>query len=139
MDINTRNGGMGELAIQQKFLSLGCIPFKPTIDGCSTDLVVEWDGKFHKIQIKTTEKLFNGVMRWDISQHNSQNPSKKTGYNKKDVDFFALYCIETGSLCLVPFEEAGEHQIWIRPDDYSGKRMKTMHFESDYKFENYVK
>lgn len=139
MDSNTRNGGMGELAVQQKFLSLGCIPFKSTVDGCSVDLVVEWDGKFHKIQIKTTEKVVNGVMKWDIGQHDYSNPGKKISYSKSDVDFFALYCIETNSLCLVPFEEAGSQKIWIRPDSYSGKRIKTMRFESDYKFENYVK
>lgn len=55
------------------------------------------------------------------------------------VDYFALYCIQTGTFCLVPFEEAGSREITIRLDSYNGRRTKTMRFESDYKFENYVK
>jgi len=41
MHISNKTGGIGELAVQQKFVSLGCIPNKPVIDGCPYDLIVE--------------------------------------------------------------------------------------------------
>lgn len=137
MHINTINGGIGELAVQQKFLSLGHVPFTSVVEGYLVDIMVEWDNKVHKIQVKTTERAINGVMTWDISHSGSKNT--KTGYTAGTIDYFALYCIETGSLCLVPFEDAGSREITIRLDSYKGKRTKTMRFESDYKFENYVK
>lgn len=133
MHINTKNGGLGELAIKQKFLSLGCMFFEPGVEGYPTDLVVKWDGEYHQIQIKTTEKIKDDVMSWELDRYNHQS------YTKDDVDYFALYCLENSGMYLVPFEEAPNQKIKIRLDSYSGKRTKTMRFESDYKFENYVK
>lgn len=141
MDNNTRNGGIGEIAIQQKFISLGCDVCKPVIEGHPYDLVVLWDGKFHKIQIKTTEKIVNDTMTWFIAQHDRSNSqkNKRKAYSVDDAEYFALYCIATNTAYLVPVAEAGKEKISIKLDSYSGIRQKTMHFEKDFQFENYVK
>ena len=76
-------------------------------------------------------------MQWRITKQEGFH-GNKIKYTSNEVDYFALYCIETDVLCLVPFNYAQGLVITIRLDSYVGRRYKTMHFVSDFTFEKTI-
>ena len=136
---NTTNlGNIGQAYVIAKFVELGIPVYTPVGEGYPTDLIADFKGKLNKIQIKTTEDLHDdSYMVWKIT-HQQGYHGKRIKYTNQEVDYFALYCIETKSLYLVPYEKANTNELIIRLDSYKGTRTKTMKFESDYRFENFV-
>ena len=135
---NTTNlGNIGQAYVIAKFVELGIPVYTPVGEGYPTDLIADFKGKLNKIQIKTTENLHDNYMVWKIT-HQQGYHGKRTKYTNQEVDYFDLYCIETKGLYLVPYEKATTNDLIIRLDSYKGTRIKTMKFESDYRFENFV-
>lgn len=137
---NTSNiGNVGQAYVIAKFIELGIPVYLPMGEGYPTDLIADFNGKLNKIQIKTTESLHDGdYMTWKLT-HQEGYHGNRIKYSNQEVDYFALYCIETKILCLVPFEQAQTNTISIRLDSYQGKRLKTMRFVSEYQFESFIK
>ena len=132
-------GNVGQAKTLVKFVELGIPVYTPFGDGYRTDLIADFNGKLNRIQVKTTENLKDETcMRWKIT-HQEGFHGNKIKYSSEEVDYFALYCIETNVLCLIPYEQAQTNEIHIRLDSYKGTRTKTMKFVSDYKFENFIK
>ena len=134
---NTSNiGNIGQAAVINKFVEMGINVYVPFGDGCVVDLIAEWNNKLYKIQIKTTESVKDSLMTWRLSKQEGYHGAK-VPYLKDEVDYFALYCIETKTLCLVPFDNV-PLTFSIRLDNYKGRRYKNMHFESDFSFEKII-
>ena len=133
-------GNIGQAAVVNKFIQLGVEVYLPFGEGYTADLIAKWDNKLYKIQIKTTENVLeDSYMDWRTTHQEGYHGNRKK-YSNEEVDYFALYCIESKTLCLVPFSEIGDVTVFrVRLDSYSGIRKTGMRFESDYKFENYVK
>lgn len=132
-------GNIGQVKTLSKFVELGVPVFTPFGEGYTADLIADFNGKLNRIQVKTTESLHDDTyMLWKITRQNGFHGDKKK-YTKEEVDYFALYCIETDILCLVPIEKAQTYEITIRLDSYEGVRTKVMKFVSEYKFENFIK
>jgi hypothetical protein len=131
-------GNIGQAKISAKFIELGINIFSPVGEGYTTDLIAEFNGKLNKIQIKTTEFLHeDSYMIWWVT-HQEGNHGKVKKYTPEEVDYFALYCIATGTMYLVPYTNALTQRVIIRLDSYKGRRNKTMKFESEYLFENFI-
>ena len=132
-------GNIGQVKTLSKFVELGVPVFTPFGEGYTADLIADFNGKLNRIQVKTTESLHDDTyMLWKITRQNGFHGDKKK-YTKEEVDYFALYCIETDILCLVPIEKAQTYEVTIRLDSYEGVRTKVMKFVSEYKFENFIK
>ena len=134
---NTSNiGNIGQAAVINKFVELSINVYLPFGDGYVVDLIAEWNNKLHKIQVKTTEFAKDSLMTWKLCKQEGFHGAK-IPYSKEEVDYFALYCIETKTLCLVPFDNL-PLLFSIRLDSYKGKKYKTMRFESDFSFEKII-
>lgn len=133
---NTTNiGNVGYAKVVAKFTELQIPIYTPFGEGYTADLIAEFNGRLNKIQVKTTECLHDdSYMYWRITKQEGFH-GNRVKYTSNEVDYFALYCIETDVLCLVPFDRAQGSVIQIRLDSYTGRRYKTMHFVSDYTFE----
>ena len=139
MKNTTLIGNVGLAKTIAKFVELDVPVYTPFGEGYITDIVADFNGKLNRIQIKTTENLHDdSYMVWKIT-HQEGFHGRKVKYTKEEVDYFALYCIETNVLCLVPFDNAKTNEIVIRLDSYEGIRTKVMRFVSEYKFENFIK
>lgn len=128
-------GNIGEARILAEFTKR-CVPcYLPYGDGNEIDLIAIFNDKINTIQIKTTEYVHdNSYMIWKLTKQNGFHGSRQC--YKDNVDYFALYCLESDVCCLVPYEDvAGNETIQIRLDSYSGRRLKTMRFVSDYSFD----
>ena len=136
---NTTNvGNIGQAFVIAKFIELGIPVYTPMGEGYPTDLIADFKGKLNRIQVKTTENLHDdSYMTWKIT-HQQGFHGNRIKYTKEEVDYFALYCLETKGLYLVPYDKAKTNELVIRLDSYEGVRTKVMKFESEYKFENFV-
>lgn len=76
-------------------------------------------------------------MIWKLTKQQGYH-GNKVKYTSEEVDYFAVYCVETDILCLVPYENATTNELTIRLDSYEGTRTKVMKFVSEYKFENFI-
>ena len=78
-------------------------------------------------------------MEWSVTRQEGYHGNRTT-YSINDIDYFAFYCIETDIVCLVPFDENFPvSTLSIRLDSYSGKRLNTMRFASDFSVEKIIK
>ena len=133
-------GNIGEARVLSEFVKLGVPCYLPYGDGNTADLVAEFNGKFNRIQIKTTTSLNRaGAMEWKVTRQEGYH-GNRVQYNTNDIDYFAFYCLETDMVCLVPFDENfPTSTLSIRLDNYSGNRLSTMRFAKDFQISNFVK
>ena len=131
-------GNIGQAKVLTKFAELGVPVYLPFGEGYVVDLIAEFNGELNKIQIKTTEKLHeDSYMKFRISRQDGFHGDKKD-YTKDEIDYFALYCIETDIVLLVPIEDTNSGEFRVRLDNYEGTRTNKMHFVCDYQFENFI-
>lgn len=74
--------------------------------GAPYDLIVDFDGEFKKIQVKSgTQIAPSGNCSFELRRsRNNASESKKKAYRNQECDFFFLLGIE-GSAWLIPFQE----------------------------------
>lgn len=131
-------GNIGQAKVLTKFTELGVPVYTPFGEGYIVDLIAEFNGKLNKIQIKTTEKLHdNSYMTFKITRQDGFHGTRKS-YTKDEIDYFALYCVETDIVLLVPIEDTPANEFRVRLDNYEGIRTNNMRFVSDYRFENFI-
>ena len=128
-------GNIGEIKTISKLIENQIPVFTPVGDGNTVDLIAIINGQCVKIQVKTTEKIHDTLMTWNVARQEGFH-GNRAKYNEGDIDYFALYCLESDILCFVPYCEIGLSAYSIRSEAYEGKRTKSMHFANDYSFEN---
>lgn len=65
--MNTKQiGNIGEAKVLSKFVELGLPVYVPFGDNERADLIVEFNGKLNKIQVKTSINAKDGVMIFDL-------------------------------------------------------------------------
>lgn len=132
-------GNIGEVKVLSEFVKLGIPCYLPYGDGNLVDLIAEFNGKLNKIQIKTTQRIGdNCSMSWKITRQEGYH-GNRIQYQKDSIDYFALYCVESDVVCLIPFDEnIPSSNITIKSDDYKGIRTSSMRFAKDYQIKNFI-
>lgn len=133
---SNQKGNLGEVRVLSEFVKLGIQCYLPYGDGSGVDLVADFNEKLNRIQVKTTEKLNKaGAMEWKVTRQQGYH-GNRVQYEADAIDYFAFYCIETDTVCLVPFDDKfPTSTISIRLDSYAGTRTNTMRFASDFSIE----
>ena len=136
---SNQKGNLGEVKVLSEFVKLGVQCYLPYGDGSGVDLIAEFGNKLNRIQVKTTETLNKaGAMEWKVTRQDGYHGSR-VEYSQDSIDYFAFYCIETDIVCLVPFDENfPKSTISIRLDNYTGKKLATMRFASDFSVEKII-
>lgn len=137
---SNQKGNLGEVRVLSEFVKLGVQCYLPYGDGSAVDLIADFGGKLNRIQVKTSEHLNKaGAMEWSVTRQEGYH-GNRANYSLNDIDYFAFYCIETDIVCLVPFDEKfPASTLSIRLDNYTGKRLSTMRFASDFSVEKIIK
>lgn len=135
-----RLGNIGELKVLWKFASLGIPVYIPFGDNEKADLIAEFGGKLNKIQVKTSEKFEDGkfIVSLDSSTvHNGVN--YRHTYDSSEIDYFALYNLNTDVLMLVPIKELENRRaVTISiPFQASRNQYKNLNY-LDYTFEKTI-
>ena len=91
----------GELRFAAEFVRKGWSIFLPYGEDSSIDLLIEKEGKYSRVQIKTTKPIADVIHCRTKSSNNWQ--VKK--YTKNDIDLFGIYDYENKKGYLIPIEK----------------------------------
>lgn len=143
MTRNTKEiGNLAELQCITGLYELGCDISIPFGNSQKYDLIMDYEGKLYKVQVKhakdefTEDKIthFSFKTRWQ--GHNSSGYTQ-TSYTKDDIDFFATY--HQGKVYLIPVEECSGATKTIRYTPPKNGQRKGISFAEDYLVEEVLK
>jgi PD-(D/E)XK endonuclease len=95
------------------------------------DLVLDLDGELVRVQCKTG-RLRDGTVRF--STQSIQSNTRRTvmrGY-LGDADLFLVYCPEIGKVYVVPVEEVGVSETYLRVDPVRNGQSHGVRWAEDY-------
>ena len=93
MKLNNRQiGAVGVQRVAGALLRSGYSVLTPLEDYAGYDLVAEKDGKFHRIQVKTTTKMEGNKLHYRFMT--SFGVDGKTAYTKKKVDLIVCWAMD---------------------------------------------
>jgi hypothetical protein len=125
-DIGERAQGV-ILAEMMKYGYTVLIPFG---EGRRYDMVIEKDAQFFRLQCKTG-RYINGVIKFNACSSNWFNKTRKR-YTREDIDYFAVYCEHTGKIYLVPVEDVGSTDGFLRVEPTVNNQTKGVRWARDY-------
>ena len=137
--MNTRiTGELTELKCQMFCLERGFIVSKPIVDNARYDLLLDYNNKFYRIQIKTSRWMseeHEGIVFNCKSQHSVAGGNKIMKYTPEEVDFFMTEF--EGEFYLIPCEKAkSEMRLRFKPTKNHQDDKAT--FAKDFKFEEVI-
>lgn len=119
---------------------MGFSVFVPFGDNEKSDMLVEINGEFKRIQCKTSEKMKVGYFDLDISRSMGHKVSVKFPYTSTEVDYFSCYNIESKTLVLIPIEHVeGQKRLRIRLEEVENHNQYKLKIFSDYTFEKHLR
>ena len=133
-----RIGNIGEAKVLAKFVELGYAVYLPFGDDEKADLVVDFNGKLNKIQIKSTNTLLDGYYIIDFRncKNHKCNPDPNQKYSEQDIDYFATYCVERDTICLFKIQDMPQSAIRLRYEPAKNGQTAGVRWEKDYLIEN---
>ena len=133
MNTNLKTGAITELKCQMFLIDNDFIVSKPILDNARYDLILDYFGKFYRIQVKTS--------RWSIenetivfsckSQHAKADGSKIMKYSPDEIDFFMTEW--EGEFYLIPCEkESSQFTLRLSDPKNNARFIKNVHWAKDY-------
>lgn len=124
-----RIGNVGEVLTQAELVRRGIPIYIPFGENERVDIIADFNGKLNKIQCKTSEKFENGKIGWRLSSRTTAGCRK---YTDTDVDYFALYNIQSKIHILVPYQDLqGRSSLVISiPYQESNNQMNSINYET---------
>ena len=137
--MNTRiTGELTELKCQMFCLERGFIVSKPIVDNARYDLLLDYNNKFYRIQIKTSRWMseeHEGIVFNCKSQHSVAGGNKIMKYTPEEIDFFMTEF--EGEFYLIPCEKAkSEMRLRFKPTKNHQDDKAT--FAKDFRFEEVI-
>jgi len=128
---NTKTiGERSEAQIIAMFLRQGKVVLQPFGDNQRYDLVLDENGIFKRVQVKTG-KLKNGVILFYTSSSIVRSKMKKRSY-VGEVEFFAVYCPQNDKCYLIPIEATKTSVCSLRLNAPKNKQIKGILWAKDY-------
>ena len=131
-------GELTELKCQMFCLERGFIVSKPIVDNARYDLLLDYNNKFYRIQIKTSRWMseeHEGIVFNCKSQHSIAGGNKIMKYTPEEVDFFMTEF--EGEFYLIPCEKA-KSEIRLRFKPTKNHQDDKATFAKDFKFEEVI-
>lgn len=133
MNENLKSGAITELKCQMFLIENNCIISKPILNNARYDLLLDYNNKIYRIQIKTS--------RWSVvgetivfnckSQHSISQGNKIMKYSPDEVDFFMTEW--DNNFYLIPCDkERAQFTLRIADPNDNAKFVKDLHWAKDY-------
>lgn len=126
----TQLGDYAESVVTSEFMRHGYNVLRAFGSGLKYDLVVEKDGRFLRVQVKSGN-LSKGCIQCRLFTGSGTERSPKVTYSEKQVDLFAIYCYELGQVYLIP---VGEKIAYLRTEPTKNNQSAGVHLAVDYEF-----
>ena len=132
-------GELTELKCQLYCLEQGYIVSKPIVDNARYDLLLDYNGKIYRIQIKTARWMseeHEGIVFNCKSQHSISEGNKIMKYTPDEIDFFMTEF--EGKYYLIPCDKSRvEMRLRFKPT--KNHQDDKAYFAKDYVFEEAIK
>ena len=110
-----------------------CIPWG---DNERYDMIAEFNGKFNRIQVKTSNEEQNGAICCYCRSSTNHTTNKNLTTYENDVDYFVFINQTYDLIAIVPIEEIGDKkQIRLRIQPTANGQTTNVRFFSDFSFE----
>jgi len=128
-----KRGQAAEAIVKSEFVSRGVSVLVPAYDNEPYDIVIELEGDFYRVQIKTAfEATTDGAVRF----RTRSTRTKSSGYEREgyegSVDLFAVYAPVCDETYVIPIEDAGDTQMTIRYEQSKNNNVKNINWHEDY-------
>lgn len=138
--IDTRiKGELTEMKCQLYCLENGYIVSKPILDNARYDMVLDYNGRLYRIQIKTSRWMseeHEGIIFSCKSQHSISGGNKIMKYTPDEIDFFMTEF--ENKYYLIPCESTkAEMRLRFKPT--KNNQDHKAHFAKDYEFKEVIK
>jgi hypothetical protein len=124
----SRKGTIGEFAVMQHFLRLKYDVFKEVTGSSGIDFIAYKNGKFTRVQVKTSTSKEGLVLFEACKQHNHT-----LSYNGDEFDVMALYVTDRDVVLFISLTELMQYKraMCIRFEE-SGKKFSTSNYARNY-------
>ena len=127
-------GDRSTLAVMLGLQAAGYQLLVPFGENTRYDLAIERDGRLSRVQCKTG-RLQNGAVLFKTASTYSHHPRPAATMRSYhgEIDYFAVYCPATGSVYLIPFEEAPNRSTAaLRVEPSRNCQQKRVRHAADY-------
>jgi hypothetical protein len=115
-----RLGNLGELKAMAKFAEYSIPIYIPFGETERSDFIADFNGALNKIQVKSTEKIVDGKMIFNLRSTSVNTVSNKSHcYNETEIDYFVLYCKENDGLYIINVQDAPRTGLYLDVSDFS--------------------
>lgn len=112
--------------------------FIPFGQNTPVDLLILINNCFYKVQVKTTKKIKNGCMEFELCRTNGFT-LKKYPYTREDTDYFFLYCMENNQSYLISIDDVNDIKtLNLRLDKPKNNQIKGIKFASQYELHKQI-
>ncbi len=119
----------GELRFAAEFIRKGWNIFLPYGEDSPVDLLIEKDGEFKRVQVKTTCPI-NGAVVCRLKSSNNWQVKK---YTKKEIDFFGIYDYKNKKGYFLPIEDfEGRTDVYLRLEKAKNNQQEGIRLAENY-------
>jgi hypothetical protein len=119
----------GELRFAAEFIRQGWSIFLPYGEDSAIDLLIEKDGIYKRIQVKTTRPIA-GVIHCRLKSSNNWQVKK---YTKKEIDYFGIYDYQNKKGYLIPIEKVvGMIDVSLRIEKTKNNQQEGVRSAEEY-------
>ncbi len=135
---NKTIGELSEAIIIAKLIEVGYRVLMPFGDNRRYDLVIEdADGNFFRVQCKTGwVENYGAYIQFKTASSYYHTKAGRTSHGRRDyrgqIDYFAVYCPDTGKVYLVPVDHVGTASASLRLQPTANKQEKNVRWAKDY-------
>ena len=126
-------GERTEAAVIAELVKLGFCVLLPFGDSRRYDIVIEHRGRFLRLQCKTG-RLRNGVVQFRAAStvYQPDGATKRFRSYHGEIDAFVVYCWETDAVYVVPMDDVGSWDCFLRVDAAANGQVKHVRLAADY-------
>ncbi|PAU85212.1 hypothetical protein CK500_00675 [Halorubrum salipaludis] len=131
-----KRGQATEAIVTAELIARGVSVLTPAYDNEPYDLVMEIDGSFHRIQVKTA---FDGKRDGAVEFRTRSVRTKSEGYEREgydgEIDYFAALNVTNEEIYLVPIEDAGSTATTIRYEPAANNNRANVNWHTEYRLD----
>ena len=112
-----KRGEWVEMQFMARAAHLGFTVCRPWGDSTRYDFVLDYKGKFYRVQVKSTNCFTGGAYLCNTVSRGPRGYTKKPHYTAKQIDFFAFYIIPEDLWYIVPIADArrARFAVYLNP------------------------
>ena len=136
MELTTnQKGAIAEARVIAEAVALGFVPYRPVVEGCRYDLLLDTGARLLRTQVKWARR--NGdvlVVSIRTSRHTPRGYVRST-YSASEIDGIAAWCEETQRCYFIPVSDIdGQGHLHLRLAPARNNQELLVHWAAQYEF-----